>query len=59
MTSAISIHPAVDEGVKPGTEDFAGGALVCKCDQNPVEVTIEENCAHMSTAEQKGTTVAV
>ncbi len=46
MTSAISIHPAVDEGVKPGTEDFAGGTLVCKCDQNPVEVTIEANCAH-------------
>jgi len=46
MASAITIHPAVDEGVKPGTEDFAGGTLVCKCDQNPVEVTIEGNCAH-------------
>ena len=46
MASAISIHPAVDEGVKPGTEDFGGGTLVCKCDQNLVEVTIEGNCAH-------------
>ncbi len=46
MTSAISIHPAVDEGVKSGTEDFAGGTLGCKCDQNPVEVTIEGNCVH-------------
>jgi S-(hydroxymethyl)glutathione synthase len=46
MASAISIHPAVDEGVKPGTEDFGGGTLVCKCGQNLVEVTIEGNCAH-------------
>ncbi len=46
MTSAISIHPAVDQGVKPGAEDFAGGTLVCKCDQNPVEVTVGAQCAH-------------
>ena len=46
MTSAISIHPAVDQGVKPGAEDFAGGTLVCKCDQNPVEVTVNGQCAH-------------
>ena len=46
MTSAISIHPAVDQGVKPGAQDFAGGTLVCKCDQNPVEVTVNAQCAH-------------
>ena len=46
MTSAISIHPAVDQGVKPGAQDFAGGTLVCKCDQNRVEVTIDGQCAH-------------
>ena len=46
MTSAISIHPAVDQGVKPGAEDFAGGTLACKCDQNPVEVTVTAQCAH-------------
>ena len=46
MTSAISIHPAVDQGVKPGAQDFAGGTLVCKCDQNPVEVTVNGQCAH-------------
>ena len=46
MTSAISIHPAVDQGVKPGAQDFAGGTLVCKCDQNPVEVTVSAQCAH-------------
>lgn len=46
MTSAISIHPAVDQGVKPGVPDFSGGTLVCKCDQKPVEVTIKGQCAH-------------
>ena len=46
MTSATSIHPAVDQGVKPGAQDFAGWTLVCKCDQNPVEVTVKGQCAH-------------
>ena len=43
---AISIHPSVDGGVTPGSGDFAGGTLVCKCDQDPVEVKIEGDCAH-------------
>ncbi|HEY7298048.1 MAG TPA: S-(hydroxymethyl)glutathione synthase [Xanthobacteraceae bacterium] len=42
----ISIHPAVDNGVKPGSPDFAGGTLVCKCSSNPVEVTVASQCAH-------------
>ena len=46
MTNAISIHPAVDQGVKPGAPDFAGGTLVCKCDRDPVEVTVKGQCAH-------------
>ena len=46
MASAISIHPAVDQGVKPGAQDFAGGTLHCKCSQNPVEVTIKGQTAH-------------
>ena len=29
--SEIAIHPAVDQGVKPGTANFAGGTLTCKC----------------------------
>jgi len=44
--ATISIHPAVDGGVKPGLADFAGGTLVCKCTSNPVEVTVTANCAH-------------
>lgn len=42
---AVSIHPSVDGGVKPGKADFAGGTLKCKCASNPVEVTISANCA--------------
>ena len=43
---AILIHPAVDQGVRPGASDFAGGTLTCKCSQNPVEVTITAQTAH-------------
>jgi S-(hydroxymethyl)glutathione synthase len=44
--AAVSIHPAVDDGVKPGAQNFAGGTLVCKCSSSPVEVTITTQCAH-------------
>ena len=44
--TAISIHPSVDNGVKPGAKDFTGGTLVCKCSSNPVEVTIKAQSAH-------------
>lgn len=43
---AISIHPAIDGGVKSGNPDFAGGTLTCKCASNPVEVTVNSNSAH-------------
>ncbi|HWE20656.1 MAG TPA: S-(hydroxymethyl)glutathione synthase [Hyphomicrobiaceae bacterium] len=42
----ISIHPAVDNGVKPGSASFAGGTLTCKCASNPVEVSIASQTAH-------------
>jgi S-(hydroxymethyl)glutathione synthase len=42
----ISIHPAVDNGVKPGSSNFAGGTLRCKCASNPVEVSITAQCAY-------------
>ena len=43
MASRISIHPAVDGGVKKGQADFAGGTLVCACADRPVKVAV--NCA--------------
>jgi S-(hydroxymethyl)glutathione synthase len=42
----ISIHPAVDQGVKPAAKDFAGGTLSCKCDQKAVVVTVKAQSAH-------------
>lgn len=42
----ISIHPAVDNGVKPGSKEFTGGTLRCGCAGNPVEVSITAQCAH-------------
>lgn len=46
MTNAVSIHPAVDQGVKPGAPDFNGGTLACGCSSNPVEVTVTAQTAH-------------
>jgi S-(hydroxymethyl)glutathione synthase len=42
----ISIHPAVDKGLKPAAKDFAGGTLRCLCATDPVEVTITGQCLH-------------
>ena len=44
--ASISIHPSVDNGVKPGSPSFSGGTLVCKCTTNPVEVSIGSQTAH-------------
>jgi len=43
---AISIHPAVDRGVKPGNSGFAGGTLSCKCTSSPVTVSLGSNVAY-------------
>ena len=43
---AVSIHPSIDNGIKPGNKDFAGGTLVCKCATNPVEVKVGAQIAH-------------
>jgi len=43
---AISIHPAVDGGVKKGSASFSGGTLKCKCTQGPVTVSLGGQTAH-------------
>ena len=43
--SAISIHPALDNGVTPGTGNFAGGTLVCRCSDKQVKVRITGDVA--------------
>ena len=42
----VSIHPAVDGGVKQGSPNFAGGKLRCNCATDKVEVTLDANTAH-------------
>jgi S-(hydroxymethyl)glutathione synthase len=42
----VHIHPSVDSGVKKGTGHFAGGTLVCKCQDKPVKVGIKGDVAH-------------
>ena len=44
--SAVSIHPAVDNGVKPGADNFTGGTLQCHCAQDKVEVKVDAQSAH-------------
>jgi S-(hydroxymethyl)glutathione synthase len=46
MSDKISIHPAVDHGIKPAAADFAGGTLVCHCVSKPVKVAITGQVAH-------------
>jgi S-(hydroxymethyl)glutathione synthase len=46
VMAQISIHPAVDNGIKPASPSFAGGTLQCKCSSNPVEVTITGQSAY-------------
>lgn len=46
MSSTISIHPSVDQGIKPAAPNFAGGTLVCACVDRPVEVAIKGQTAH-------------
>ena len=42
---AVSIHPAVDGGVKKGAANVASGTLTCKCASAPVTVTLAGNTA--------------
>lgn len=49
MAKSLSIHPAVDKGVKKskkGKKGFKGGVLRCHCERYPVEVTVESQSAH-------------
>ena len=46
MNGQISIHPAIDGGLKPASPDFAGGTLSCLCATNPVKVRVDSQCAH-------------
>ena len=40
---AVSLHPSIDNGIKPGNKEFAGGTLTCKCTSQPVTVALKGN----------------
>ena len=42
---SVKIHPSVDNGVKAGSAAFAGGSLKCKCEKDPVAISIQGNVA--------------
>ena len=46
MASAVSIHPAVDNGIKPAAPNFSGGTLQCMCADAKVTVTLKGQTAH-------------
>jgi S-(hydroxymethyl)glutathione synthase len=46
MAKTISIHPMVDQGIKPAAANFAGGTLMCHCPDKKVAVSITSQCAH-------------
>src|ERR1700752_3127883 len=46
MSGTVNIHPSVDHGVKPGSANFSGGTLACKCAQSPVKIAIKGNVAY-------------
>lgn len=45
-TDGVKIHPAVDNGIKPGNPNFSGGVLTCHCSSNPVKVRVGAQTAH-------------
>jgi S-(hydroxymethyl)glutathione synthase len=44
--ATVSIHPQVDEGLKPAAASFAGGTLYCRCSDEKVAVSIKGQSAH-------------
>jgi S-(hydroxymethyl)glutathione synthase len=46
MDNAVNIHPAVDAGVKPAIDGFAGGTLACACSTDTVTVALGGQTAH-------------
>jgi S-(hydroxymethyl)glutathione synthase len=44
--ATVSIHPAVDSGIKPAAPNFGGGTLKCKCASDQVAVSVQAQSAH-------------
>ena len=46
LTMAPSLHPAIDNGLAPGSASFSGGTLYCRCPSNKVAVQITGDVAY-------------
>jgi len=46
MANSVSIHPAIDNGIKSAAPNFSGGTLYCKCSDKKVAVSITGQSAH-------------
>jgi len=44
--ATLMLHPLLDDGIAPTSEDFSGGVLVCNCTDRPVRVRVEGQVAH-------------
>ena len=44
--ASIALHPAIDNGIRPGASGFAGGTLACKCAADQVKVEVKSDVAH-------------
>ena len=44
--ASVSIHPAVDQGLKPAGKNFEGGTLYCNCTDKKVAVSVRGQVAH-------------
>ncbi|WP_265501189.1 S-(hydroxymethyl)glutathione synthase [Paracoccus beibuensis] len=45
-TDGVTIHPAVDHGIKQASPGFSGGVLSCHCTSDPVRVRVGAQTAH-------------
>lgn len=42
----VSIHPAIDRGIKPAAANFEGGTITCQCRDEKVSVSVRGQIAH-------------
>ena len=43
---AVALHPSIDNGVKPGSGNYAGGTLTCLCTSRTVKLKVKGDVAH-------------
>lgn len=46
MSTELSLHPSIDKGFTRGSDNHAGGTLLCKCATKKVKVSVKSQTAH-------------